>query len=127
MTRPGVDPGGLRKPAAWEWLVRFAFGGAIAVAAGIVARLCGPALGGMLLAFPAILPASLTLVRRHDGRRAAADDARGAELGAIALAVFAIVVASLAGRVPAPLVLGAATLAWIAVAVALWFLREGRT
>jgi hypothetical protein len=58
-----------------------------------------------LLAFPAILPASATLVEKHErekkqaagilqmirGRQAAALEARGAAMGSIGLAVFAFV------------------------------------
>ncbi len=69
----------------WEYILRFVFGGAITVATGLVASHYGPAVGGMFLAFPAILPASLTLVERHDGRAGATDNARGARLGALAL------------------------------------------
>ena len=49
-------------------------------------------MGGMFLAFPAILPASLTLVKRHDSRADALDDARGGRVAAIALACFAVAV-----------------------------------
>ena len=53
----------------------------------------------LFLAFPAILPASLTLVKEHDGRRKTCDDARGSRLGALGMLAFAIVVAILAPRV----------------------------
>jgi hypothetical protein len=39
--------------------------GAITAAAGLIAGLYGPTIGGLFLAFPSILPASLTLVA-HD-------------------------------------------------------------
>jgi hypothetical protein len=48
--------------------------------------------GWLFLAFPSILPASLTLVVQHDGRRAAADDALGSVVGAVGLAAFGAVV-----------------------------------
>ncbi|TMA76496.1 MAG: DUF3147 family protein [Deltaproteobacteria bacterium] len=75
---------------------------------GLVAREWGPSAGGLFLAFPAILPASLTLVARHDSRGDAADDARGAVLGAAALIVFAAVVLMLVQQ-PAWVALGAAS------------------
>jgi hypothetical protein len=60
---PEVSVDGLKKTKPWEYLVRFAMGGAITVATGIVAHVWGPLVAGLFLAFPAILPASLTLVK----------------------------------------------------------------
>jgi hypothetical protein len=117
---PEVDLNGLRKPAAWEYMVRFAFGGTVTVAAGLLGDRFGLALGGMFLAFPSILPASLTLVKRHDGRAKAVDDARGARIGTLGLAAFAASVVLAAGHLPGPLVLAAATCAWAIVAVGAW-------
>jgi hypothetical protein len=105
---------------AWEWVVRFAFGGAITVATGIIGNVWGPLVAGLFLAFPAILPASLTLVKQHDGRDEAVDDARGARLGSVALAAFALVVVLTAGRLPAAAVLTLAAVTWLVVAVAAW-------
>jgi hypothetical protein len=62
--------------------------------------------GGLFLAFPAIFPASATLVAKHEtqkkqnagiatssrGRQAAAMDAAGAALGSVGLAAFALTV-----------------------------------
>jgi hypothetical protein len=62
--------------------------------------------GGLFLAFPAIFPASATMVEKHErekkreagifnsyrGRQAAALDARGAAIGSIGLACFAFAV-----------------------------------
>lgn len=101
--------------------MRFAFGGTIAVGAGLIANAWGPEVAGLFLAFPAILPATLTLVKRHGGRVEAIDDARGARLNSIGLAAFAVIVALLAGRIAAPLVLAMAAAAWLVVVVGLWF------
>jgi hypothetical protein len=60
------DLGALAKTKWYEYLVRFAFGGAITVIAGILAKHFGPVLGGLFLAFPAIFPASATLVAKHE-------------------------------------------------------------
>jgi hypothetical protein len=106
--------------------VRFAFGGLVTVATGLVAHRWGPAIAGLFLAFPSILPASLTLVKQHDGRSCAADDARGARLGTAGLAAFAVVVAAGAGHLPAPLLLAAASVAWLLAGVLLWVVRYGR-
>jgi hypothetical protein len=42
----------LAKTKWYEYLVRFAFGGAIPVTAGILAKYFGPVFGGLFLAFP---------------------------------------------------------------------------
>src|SRR5262245_7400094 len=124
--KPALDLDGLRKATVSEYLVRFAFGGTVTAVAGLIAHAFGPAIGGLFLAFPAILPASLTLIAMHDGRRQAADDARGAILGAIALVAFAAVARVLAARCAPAVTLAAATSTWIVVAASLWFLRYGR-
>src|SRR5215469_7490251 len=88
------------KETRWqEGAIRFVLGGAITLAAGLVARKFGPGVGGLFLAFPAIFPASATLVEKHEqekkeqkgmhgaerGRDAAALDAAGAAMGSIGL------------------------------------------
>jgi len=124
--KPAFDPKAIRKVHGWEYLVRFFFGGAVTVATGLVARRCGPMVGGCFLAFPAILPATLTLVKEHDGRARADEDARGAVLGAGGLAAFAAVASWLAPAWHAVPTLMGATLAWLAVSIALWVLVYGR-
>jgi hypothetical protein len=124
--KPQVDVGGLKKTRAWEYAVRFAFGGLITAVAGLIARAWGPVIGGLFLAFPAILPASLTLVRQHDGRRQALDDARGGRLGSVGMVGFAAVVWAVARSWPPVLVLSAATLAWLAIDGLLWAILHGR-
>jgi hypothetical protein len=126
MRLPKVKPEGLKKTKAWEYLIRFAFGGLVAAGAGLVAKFYGPVIGGFFLAFPAILPASLTLVRQHDGRKKAVEDAQGARLGSLALGAFGLVVAWTSGKWPPPVVLGIATLVWVIVGFALWLLDFGR-
>src|SRR5438874_7084515 len=103
--RVETDFSSLRQTSLREHLVRFVLGGAMTVAAGLIAKRWGPVIGGLFLAFPAIFPASATLIESHevqrkqqigrDGRRrgrdAAALDALGASLGAMGLAAFAVV------------------------------------
>jgi hypothetical protein len=120
MSWPRASLDRLRRLRVWEYAVRFAFGGAVTVAAGMIGDRFGVAAGGMFLAFPAILPASLTLVARHGGRRDALDDARGGRVGALAMAGFALVVAVTAAAWPGAAVLAAATAAWLIAAVAAW-------
>lgn len=125
MRWPTMDRKGWKEAAWWEYVVRFAFGGSVTALAALVARRWGPEIGGLFLAFPAILPASLTLVKRHDGFTKAADDARGARLGAVALVVFAICIWQLASYF-APLALGGALVAWCVTSLSLWAWRYGR-
>ena len=125
MTRPSLAPGRLKETRVWEHAARFVFGGLVTVATGLVAHRWGPAVAGLFLAFPSILPASLTLVKQHEGRASAGDDARGARLGAAGLAAFAVVVAAGASHLPAPMLLALASLAWLLVGVLLWALRHG--
>ena len=122
--RPRLELRALRRVRAWEYLLRFAFGGAVTVATALVARAGGPDVGGLFLAFPAILPASLTLVARHDGRRQATQEARGAFLGAFALAAFAVVAELLAPRTAPAVTLLTATATWLVTAVLAWTIHE---
>jgi len=76
------------------------------LATGLISKHYGPVIGGLFLAFPAIFPASTTLLEKHErdkkrragipitvrGRLAVALDARGTAMGAMALAVFAVVI-----------------------------------
>jgi hypothetical protein len=127
MKRPRVDVQALRKTKWWEYVLRFVFGGAVTVGAGFIAHAYGPAIGGLFLAFPAILPAALTLVRVHDGRAKAADDARGAQLGAAGLIAFGLLVSTLERRSSGVLIpLAVALVTWFFVSTALWFMRFAR-
>lgn len=120
-----------------EYVVRFVFGGLVTAIAGMIAREFGPVIGGLFLAFPAIFPASATLIEKHErekhrealkGTERAADavsvDAAGAATGSIGLAIFAVVVWRAVPSHSAGLVLTIATLAWLGVSVLLWELRK---
>jgi MFS family permease len=123
----------LRQTNWSEYLVRFVLGGAITVIAGLIAAHFGPVIGGLFLAFPAIFPASATLIEKHArerkqkaglpgtrrGKEAAALDAAGAALGSFGLAAFGLVIWLMIVASPAwALVLAAA--AWLAVAILAW-------
>lgn len=116
-----VDLGKLRETKAADYAIRFGFGAAIAIIAGVVSLLFGPRAGGLFLAFPAILPATLTLLEKKEGKTKACADASGGVIGAVGLAAFAVVAALLLRRVTPALALGAALLAWTLVAVGLYF------
>jgi hypothetical protein len=80
----------------------------------------GPRLGGVLLAFPAILPASLTLIERKSDRREVAVDATGAIIGSIGLVVFALAASWGLPRFDPFLSVGLAGALWAVVAVSLY-------
>ena len=61
-----IDPSGIRDTRWHEYVVRFAGGGIITVIAGVIAKKWGPGVGGLFLAFPAIFPASATLIEKHE-------------------------------------------------------------
>jgi hypothetical protein len=102
--------------------VRFLFRGLITAVAEIIAKKFGPDIGGLFLAFPAIFPASATLIEKHErekqeslglrgaarGRSAASLDAAGSSMGSIGLFAFAFVVWQFMLKDSAWIVLGAA-------------------
>ena len=119
-----ADPSRLRKTSWREYALRFAFGGLVTAFAGFLGTTFGPAVGGLFLGFPAILPASLTLVKKHEGEEAAGDDAAGAMAGSIGLIVFGALVWALATRLAAWQLLLLATSAWPVVSVIVWLLGQ---
>jgi hypothetical protein len=110
-----------RKPL----LYRFGAGALTSIAAGAVTLAFGNRAGGIFLAFPAILAASLTLIEEQEAAADAREDARGATLGGAALALFAAVAALTLGQLAGALALLSASAAWLAVALlgyaALWW------
>lgn len=60
----GFEPSKIRDLKASELGVRFAFGACASIVAGLVGTAFSPVVGGMFLAFPAILPATLTLLEQ---------------------------------------------------------------
>src|SRR5712671_2293359 len=128
----------LRKTKWSEYAVRFIFGGAVSVVAAALAKHFGPAFGGLFLAFPAIFPASATLLEKHErqkkakagitatlrGRQSAALDAFGAALGCVGLAGFAVIVWKFLPRHGTGIVLFAGTITWLAFSVLGWSIRH---
>lgn len=118
---PKVDPGQIKSHRFGDYARRFLFGAGIALVAALVGMKFGPKVGGILLGFPAILPASLTLIEKREGKAEASIDSVGAILGATALIVFAIIVGVTVtswGVLPGLLV---ALIVWLLVAVGLYF------
>jgi hypothetical protein len=141
MTMPwniAIDFASLRRIKGYEYLSRFLLGGSITVATGLIASRWGPVVGGLFLAFPAIFPAGASLLDKHErdkkrnagishtirGRLAVALDARGAAMGSIGLAVFALVAWRLLPQFNAAWALVAGFTAWFAVSAILWRVRK---
>jgi len=133
-----VDPSVIGQTRWCEYVVRFLFGGLITVVAGIIAKKYGPGIGGLFLAFPAIFPASATLIEKHEkqkkeekglqgtrrGREAASVDAAGSVMGSIGLSVFALLVWQFLPHQSIWTVLTGATVAWLTVSVLIWYVRK---
>jgi hypothetical protein len=128
----------LRKTRAREHAIRFLFGGAVTLGAGLIAERFGPEIGGLFLAFPAIIPASVTLIANHEerkkrdhgmkgierGKDAAALDMRGAAMGSCGLLLFALMCWVLLPAWPTAGTLGLSILAWLCLAFLIWHLRR---
>ena len=133
-----VDPSVIGQTKWYEYAIRFLFGGLITAIAGIIAKKYGPGIGGLFLAFPAIFPASATLIEKHEkqkkeengltgtrrGREAASVDAAGSAMGSVGLLVFAFLVWQFTPRYSAWAVLIGATLAWLIASVLIWHVRR---
>jgi len=113
-----VKPGELRNMRPRELAIRFGFGAGVSLLAAIVSTVAGARVGGVFLAFPAILLASLTLIAKKDGVARARDDARGAALGTLGLIAFALVAAVTLTRWHPAAALATATAAWAVVSLA---------
>jgi hypothetical protein len=133
-----VDTSRLGESRWYEYAVRFAFGGGVTVIAGLIAKHYGPAAGGLFLAFPAIFPATATLIEKHEKERkeregkngtqrariAVGMDAIGTAIGAIALIVFAGITWRQMAISSLPAVLLSAMAAWLFVAGLCWIVWQ---
>lgn len=133
-----IDSSALGQIRWHDYAVRFVIGGLITSVAGIIAKEFGAGVGGLFLAFPAILPAGATLIEKHEkqkkekaglngaerGREAASIDAAGSAMGSLGLMVFALLVWQFIPRYGARTVLIGATIAWLAVSVLSWLIRK---
>jgi hypothetical protein len=129
-----VKPSALTEIRWYQYAVRFFFGGLITAAAGLIAKKYGPAVGGLFLAFPAIFPASATLIEKHESehkaekglhgerraRKAVGADAAGAAMASIGLAGFAVIVWQLLPVLPAAAVIVLATFVWLLISGLIW-------
>lgn len=115
--RPSFRPGNVRQVGARALGVRFIAGALTSIGAGAVTLSFGARTGGLFLAFPAILAASLTLIEEQENSAQAREDARGAVIGGCALATFATIAAMAFGNLNGAVALGLATLGWFVVAM----------
>lgn len=135
--RVRLDTGSLKENRWYEYVERFVFGGIITAITGLIAKKFGPEVAGLFLAFPAIFPATATLVAQHErerkereglpgrlsGRAVAAVDAAGTAMGTLGLVAFGVYVWKMLPHHSTVFVLLTAIPLWFAVAVAVWFLR----
>jgi uncharacterized membrane protein YjfL (UPF0719 family) len=137
MSAISFSPSSLKEGRRYEYLVRFALGGAATVFTGLISGRYGTSIGGLFLALPAIFCASATMIEKHeirrkreaglDGRRrgeeAAALDAAGAALGSLGMLTFAIVFSLTVEKSVVAAFIGA-SLAWLIVSVGAWCVRR---
>lgn len=138
MTAPiRISPSSLREGRWYEYVIRFALGGAATVFTGLISSRYGASIGGLFLALPAIFCASATLIEKHEIRRkreaglsgerrgqmAAALDSAGAALGSVGMFAFAVVFWLLVEWSVAAAFAGA-SLAWLVVSIAAWYARR---
>jgi hypothetical protein len=121
-----VEPARIRDCDVKGLAVRFAFGFTISVIVGVIGLVAGDRIAGLFLAFPAILPASLTLIAENDGEAQARVDAAGACFGGIGLAAFGFVSWFLLPRTAPVLAEVAALVAWCVVAIGAYLAVRAR-
>jgi hypothetical protein len=138
MTKIVVDLSSVRQTTWRQYMVRFLAGGAITALVGLIGTKFGPGIGGLFLAFPAIFPASATLIEQHElerkrragvngvmrSRDVAGVDAAGAAMGSIGLLAFAFTVYKTLLTHPAWEVLSAALLVWVVVSILVWRIHK---
>lgn len=119
---PSFDLTKLKTIRPRDLVVRFILGGIISVTAAVLGKAVGPRFGGTFLAFPAILPAGLTLIEDKEGTRRADRNAIGAVLGGVGLTVFAVVGEATFTRVAPIVALALSLAAWVVAALGLYAL-----
>jgi hypothetical protein len=115
--RPSLEFGKVRQLGVRELGIRFLAGALTSIVAGAITLAFGARVGGIMLAFPAILAASLTLIAEEEDRGEARECGRGAVIGGLAMALFAIVAAVSLGKLNGAIALLLAAVAWFAGAL----------
>jgi len=122
----------------YQYAIRFGLGGLVTAVAGLMAKKYGPSFGGLFLAFPAIFPASATLIEKHErerkeeegkrgiqtARKAVAADATGAAIGSVGLICFGFYAWRMLPQHSAWSTLLCAMAIWLAASVLIWYLRK---
>ena len=135
-----MDFASLKETKPHEYALRFLFGGICTVLAGVIAKRYGPGFGGLFLAFPAIFPASASLIEGHEkerkaqrgfdgtkrGRLAASIDASGASLGCLGLIAFAFTLRIGLPQHKAFYILTVATVVWLGISTLVWAIHRNR-
>lgn len=120
--RPSFDPGKGAKARPHDLLIRFAAGAATSIVSGVLTLGFGARVGGVFLAFPAILAASLTLIEQKEDSVDAREDSRGAIVGAGALSLFAIAATLTLRQLSGSVALLIASAVWLAAAISIYFI-----
>lgn len=120
--RPAFKPAKVKKARPREMLVRFFAGALTSILAGGLTLAFGARIGGIMLGFPAILAASLTLIEQQEDSEHAREDARGAIAGGCGMAAFALAATLTFGHLGAALALLIAAGAWALTALTLYLI-----
>lgn len=137
-----IDISALRETKWSDYAIRFLFGGMVTAAAALIAKKFGPSVGGLFLAFPAIFPASATLIEknaREEKRKAGLNGTiRGRRVGrpplmrrelqseVSVLLVFAVVIWRFMPVHRPWIVILSATVIWLAFSIVVWKIRKVR-
>ena len=120
--RPSFDARKATAASPRDLLIRFAAGAATSIVSGILTLAVGPRVGGIFLAFPAILGASLTLIEKKEDSVDAREDSRGAIVGGCAMALFAVAATLALEHIAGAIALLIATAVWVVAALGLYFI-----
>jgi hypothetical protein len=115
--RPSVSLSEIAHVRPRDLGIRFVAGALTSIAAGVLSIVFTARVAGLMLAFPAILAASLTLIEEQDDSVEAREDARGAILGGAAMGAFAAVAAITFGSMSGAIALVLGSAAWAGVAL----------
>src|SRR5947209_19758413 len=97
--RPRFNPRKVAHTDLKALFYRFGAGALTSIAAGALTLAFGERVGGIFLAFPAILPASLTLIEKEEAHTDAREDASRATVDAATLLLLAGVAALPLGHI----------------------------
>jgi uncharacterized membrane protein (GlpM family) len=120
--RPKLEPSRIKEVRSKDLLIRFIAGALTSIVAGLLTLAFGSRLGGIMLGFPAILAASLTLIQEEEDTAHAREDARGAVAGGCAMAAFALAATLTFGHLGAALALLIAAAVWALTAFGLYLI-----